>query len=300
MNKNTRNLLLGACAAGLVIASAVFLSPSTSNPAPVGGIVSLAPSVTEILFGLGAGDRITGATPYCNYPPEARDIPRVGDLGSPNLELLLSMQPELVIAAEFEHKNHPDILRRAGIEVLIVPISNMDDVFNAIDVLGEIVHKTSEARELRRQLEDQLQQARNLYQHVPPENRPRVYIEVAPRPIMTIGRRSFVHDIIELAGGVNVAGDIDSSYPVVSPEMVVQWNPDVMLVGSMTPQSDASALSGRIGWSGIKALRTGRVINDLSPDLYLRPGPRLATGVLELARRLYPPQYPGDGEPSHD
>ena len=113
---------------------------------------------------------------------------------------------------------------------------------------------------------------------------------------MTVGKKSFVNDIIERAGGINVAGELDSPYPVVSPELVVQWDPDVMLVGSMTPQSDASALSGRIGWSGIKALRSGRGINDLSPDLYLRPGPRLATGVLELAKRLHVPQ--DDGEPA--
>lgn len=284
--KQSRMLLLVLLS--LAAFAGVILLKGRKQPRAVGGIVSLAPSITEILFELGAGDQITGATDYCDYPAEAKAIPRVGSLGSPNIELLLAMQPRLVLAANFEHKNHPEILRASGIEVIELRIETIEDVFAAVDRLGQITGAGGRATEMNRKLQACLDEAKSLYEGTPLERRPTVYIEIASKPIMTVGRRSFVHDIIELAGGVNVAGGLDALYPVVNPETVVQWNPQVMLVGSMTQQSSED-LGRRIGWGGIDALRNGRVINDLSPDLYLRPGPRLATGVLELARRLYPP-----------
>jgi iron complex transport system substrate-binding protein len=253
-------------------------------------IVSLAPSVTEMLFGLGLGDRIVGATDYCNFPPEAKKIPRVGGLGTPNIEKLLSLAPDLVVATDLERKDLAEALRRDGIQVLMLKIGNFAELFDAERKLGDAVGKPEQAARQVRDMEARLDAAAKLYAGVPRDRLPRVFIEVWSDPLITAGGASFLDDVVARAGGVNVAHDLKQEYPTINPERVVAWDPDVILLGYMTEAKDAAGeIAGRIGWGGIKAVRERRVIADISPDLLLRPGPRLVAGVEQLAERLHPP-----------
>jgi len=275
----------------LVLSARVAQAEGEPARKPPQRIVSLAPSVTEMLFGLGLGDRIVGATDYCDYPPEAKKIPRVGGLGRPNLERLLSMAPDMVIATDLERKDLPDALRRAGIEVLLLKIGNFAELFDAERKMGEAVGEPERAARQVREMQAQLDAAAKLYAGVPRDRLPRVFIEVWSDPLITAGGASFLDDVVARAGGVNVAHDLERDYPTINPERVVEWNPDVILLCYMTEAKDAAAqVAGRIGWSGIKAVRERRVIADISPDSLLRPGPRLVAGVERLAERLHPPQ----------
>jgi iron complex transport system substrate-binding protein len=254
-------------------------------------IVSLAPSVTEMLFGLGVGDRIVGATDHCDFPPEAKKIPRVGGLGQPNIEKLLSLAPDIVILTDLERKDLAEALRRAGIQVLELKIGNFAELFDAERKIGDAVGEPERAARQVREMQAQLDRAARRYAGVPRDRLPRVFIEVWADPLITAGGTSFLDDVVARAGGVNVAHDLDRDYPTINPEKVVEWNPDVILLCYMTEAKSATTqIAGRIGWGGIKAVRDGQVIADISPDELLRPGPRLVGGVEQLAERLHPLQ----------
>ena len=258
---------------------------------PAQRIVSLAPSVTEMLFGLGLGDRIVGATDHCDFPPEAKKIPRVGGLGQPNVERLLSVAPDIVIATDFERKDLAEALRRDGIQVLELKIGNFAELFDAERKIGDALGEPQQAARQVHEMQTRLDQAARLYAGVPRDRLPRVFIEVWFDPLITAGGRSFLDDVIARAGGVNVAHDLQRDYPTINPEKVVEWNPDVILLCYMTEAKGAAAqVAGRIGWDGIKAVRERRIIADISPDALLQPSPRLVEGVRLLAERLHPPQ----------
>ena len=252
-------------------------------------IVSLAPSVTEMIFSLGLGEQLIGATDCCDFPPAARGIPRVGGLGAPNLEKLLSLHPDLVIATDFQKKEYLDALQGAGIEVMMIQARTIQDVFDSFRRIAGRTGKADAAEGLVRDMERRLRDAAERYRDVPPSRRVRVYVEVGNNPIYTAGGSSFVDDVIARAGGVNVAHDLTQEYPKVSAEKVIAWNPDVIVLGRMVELGGGrSELAGRIGWDGIAAVRNNRVIDDFPPDLLLRPGPRLIDGVVELSKRFYP------------
>ncbi|MGA2067455.1 MAG: cobalamin-binding protein [Thermoguttaceae bacterium] len=254
-------------------------------------VVSLAPSVTEILFALALGGSLVGATDHCDYPPEAVGIDRVGGFGAPNVEKLLALSPDLVIAAGFERAEVADVLRRAGIRVLDVRIRDFEELFVAIRQIGEAVDRSQQAEGVVRRMRAELEAATAQNGSTPRGQRPRVFVEIGDHPLMTAGGTSFLDDLIARAGGVNVAHEISEAYPSVSPEKVIEWNPDVILVTRMGRPGDATVqMSRRIGWADISAVKNGRVIDDIHPDLLFRPGPRLIGGVKALAVRLHKPE----------
>ncbi|MGO8705345.1 MAG: ABC transporter substrate-binding protein [Candidatus Brocadiia bacterium] len=281
-----------AAAAALFLSLGARAAPAAGEPArkPPQRIVSLAPSVAEMLFALGLGDRIVGATDHCDFPPEAKKIPRVGGLGRPNVEKLLSLAPDIVIATDLERKDLAEALRREGIQVLELKIGNFAELFDAERKIGDAVGEPQKAARQVREMQAELDAAAELSAGIPRDRLPKVFIEVWSDPLITAGGRSFLDDVVARAGGVNVAHDLSQDYPTINPERVVRWDPDVILLCYMTETKDAAAqVAGRIGWGGIKAVREGRIIADISPDVLLRPGPRLVAGVLQLAERLHPP-----------
>ena len=287
--KPFRNTLTAVCvvAAGLMLLGCSRKASHGSSADAKLRIVSLAPSVTEILFALDMGYAVVGATDYCVYPPEAKCIERVGGFGTPNLEKLLAVSPSLVIAAGFEREEVAQSLRGSGIKVLEVRIHNFDELFEAIREIGQAIDVPQAAeRMVTRMLED-LDAIAVRVHSVPPSHRPKVFVEIGDHPLMTAGAASFLDDLIARAGGVNLAHAIPQAYPQINPEQVVAWDPDVILVAQMQrPQEALARLGQRIGWSNISAIKHGRVISDIDPDVLLRPGPRLIDGIKVLADRL--------------
>ena len=251
-------------------------------------IVSLAPSVTEMVFALGAGGELVGATEYCDYPPEAKGIERVGGLGTPNMEKLLSLLPDVVIATQFQRSDDAQALRQAGVQVLELKINNFEEMFQATQQIGRAIGRSQRAEQVVAALRADLEAAGPPSGDRPRESRPKVFVEIWNHPLRTEGRESFLTDMIWRAGGVNVAGDLSDAYPLISPEKVIEWDPDVIILSYMGRQSEhAAEVAGRIGWSEISAVKTGRIITDIPADFLLRPGPRLIEGVKILSRRLH-------------
>lgn len=274
-----------AIAIGAMLAGRAWAAPAAEEKLR---IVSLSPSATEILFALGVGDCVVGATTYCNYPAAAKRIERVGGFGTPNVEKVLSLKPQLVVAAGFERRDTVKVFEDSGLHVVDVQAKNFEELFAAILRTGRAAYRSPQAEELVAKMRAELATLAREREAAPLRRAPRVFVEIWDSPLMTAGRNSFLDDVIARAGGVNVAHDLAQPHPRVNAEKVIEWDPEVILMAHMArPRESTAGYAGRIGWDGISAVKQGRIIRDIPTDLLLRPGPRLIDGVKALAARLH-------------
>jgi iron complex transport system substrate-binding protein len=266
-------------AAGCAAAPQAPPSPSVSGVPQ--RIVSLAPSVTEILFALGAGPRVAACTRNCNYPPEVASLPRVGDMAI-DYERLLSIKPDLIIAESITREEDIRRLRELGMTVLRVKSDNLDTYRETLRIIGDATATRPAADKAVRELDQALRQMAARIASVPSERRPRVFLEIQDRPIISVGHDAFVSELVTLAGGRNIFADL-SGYPKVDPEWVVQRNPEVVVLTVSQPAD----FGKRAGFGGLAAVRDSRVYS-INPDLVVRPTPRVLQGLRTLADWMQP------------
>jgi iron complex transport system substrate-binding protein len=250
-------------------------------------IVSLAPSVTEILFALGLGDRVAGVTNFCDYPPAARSKPRVGSYADPSLEALVALKPDLVVASADSTK--PQLvghLERLGVPVYVVYPQSFREVAATIRNLGRVAGAPKAGEDLATSMEDT---ARRVGAAVAGRPKPRVLLCVMVRPLVVAGPGTFVDDLLRLAGGVNVVPPGPSRYPTWGPEALLAQDPDVIVA---TPHpGDPEPRRAFDRWPELRAVRTKRVAT-VEANWIQRPGPRLADGLRALAKALYRVEVP--------
>lgn len=250
-------------------------------------IVSVSPSVTEMLFVLGMQDSIVGVSDRCDYPPEAKKIEKVGGFGVPNIEKILALKPTLLIATEKIPSDAAEVLYEFDIKLIELQMRSFDEMFESLSEIGRAIGKSEQAEEFVASMKAELDVVAGGFKDIDRDKLPRVFVEIWYNPLTTAGKTSFVNNVITASGGVNVAGNLGQSYPSVNSEKVIEWDPEIIVLCYMESGGQAVArLSGRIGWSGVRAVREGRIINDIDPDILLRPGPRLIDGVKELAERF--------------
>lgn len=249
-------------------------------------IISLAPSLTEILYALGLGDRVAGVTRFSTYPPKAASRPRVGSYNNLNVEKIISLSPDLVIGTV--DGNNPivvTLLEQAGIEVFIVNPRNVRQVIETVATLGRICGIPEKAEETARKM---LERVQRVLGKTRGEKRPLVFLQINIKPIMTVNRQTFHHDLIDLAGGINIAGDEPITYPRISLEAVIQKRPEVILISSMERGGKfEKARNDWLKWTTIPAVKNGRV-HLIDSDLIDRPSPRIIKGLEEMARFFHP------------
>lgn len=250
---------------------------------PVDKIISLVPSSTEILFALGVGEKIVGATVFCNYPAEAAAITRVGDFDGPNLELILSLEPDLVFAASL-HKDTVEALEGEGIAVLALDPQNIEEIYGSIKLTAKAVGAEKAGEELVADMKSRLAAVKAKVAGIEKEKQPLVFYEVWYPEIMVAGAGTFIDEIITLAGGRNMAWDIPR-WGVIQEEEVLARNPDIIIHGY--PGDDLSAFSAREGWQVITAVSEGRFYF-VDPDITSRTGPRIAEAVELFAEIIHP------------
>lgn len=264
------------------------LEPFNSRVAPAHyrRIVSLAPSITEILFSLGLGERVVGVTQHCDFPPEALAKPRVGSYVDLNLEKILSLKPDLIIAtADGNERKAVERLDRFRVPVYITNPRNLEEVFQTILAIGRITRREAPAARLARTLRQRADRVVRITAGLP---RPRVFLQINEQPLMTVGRDTFHDNLIRLAGGINVSGAEAINYPQYSLEQVLRHGPEVILITSMAREANAEKKKDRWkGWPHIPAVQQGRIYL-LNTDLLDRPSPRLVDGLESLARAIHP------------
>lgn len=260
------------------------------SPSPPWRLVSLAPSITEILYFLELGDRVMGVTAYCNYPPEVNGKPRIGTYWEFNLEAILALKPDLVLAMahQGEGEGSLDGLRHWKIPYYLGRADTLPELFRLIE---DIARLTGQEEVYRRKLPPLEARARRVEARVRGLERPRVLLEIDEEPLITVGRPSIQGDLIQRAGGTNIAGNIDQRYPVFNLEEVLKAQPEVIL---FTGMAGSAALPRRMNfwrrWTMLPAVKAGRLLW-VDPDLVDRPGPRLVDGLELLADFFHPQEY---------
>ncbi|MBT9175720.1 MAG: Vitamin B12-binding protein [Firmicutes bacterium] len=247
-------------------------------------IVSLAPSNTEMLFALGIEGKIVGVTTNCDYPAQAATKEKVGSFGTPSVEKIVSLRPDLVLAASL-HKTVGEQLAALGIPVIVLNAESIQGVLDNAELLGRVTGAVRGAAQLKRQISADLNAVDERVQALANEQRPLVYYEVWSNPIMTAGPNTFLHELITRAGGINLGATATTNWPTLSLEELLSRQPQVMFYGHAT--ETVEQIKARPDWGSIPALREGRVYL-VDENLILRPGPRIGQALRLLASQLHP------------
>ena len=257
-------------------------------------IVALAPSVAEMVFILGRGDRLVAATQYSNHPPEARELPRVGSYARLDVERVAAFRPDLCLAIKDGNPRHQiDRIRSFGVPIYAVNPRSLEGIMEALQGLGRVLHAEAEAASIVGEMRRRIAAVRRRVARA--GHRPRVFFQIDASPIVSAGTDTFIHELIETAGGINLT-DGPVPYPRLSWEEVLSLAPEVAIVTSMAGGLSEEALLARWRrWPQIPAVSTGRV-HVVDADLFDRPTPRLLDGLDALARRIHPELYPGEEE----
>ena len=252
-------------------------------------IVSLAPSLTETVFALGLGSRLSGDTNYCDYPPEALTRTHVGGPINPDLEQIVSLHPDVVLATRSLNRQETvDALDRLGIPVYTTDPRTVEDVVASTRRLGAVLGAKSQGDAVAAQMERRLADlARRL------AGRPvrRVFFVVWLDPIISTGPHTFIADALRHAGAISVV-NAPQDWPQIGVEEVLRQNPDYLVFAGThpdDPQATINALKARPGWSSLAAVREGHFA--IVSDALDRPAPRIVDAIDELARQLHPDAF---------
>jgi iron complex transport system substrate-binding protein len=293
-------MTLWACTpkAGTSGAPSPEVPPAIERPGPVDAlgrtftfrgqaerIVSLSPSVTEILFAIGAGDRVVGVTEFCTYPPEAAGRTKVGGFSGATIsvERIAALEPDLVFLSADMHGRILALLEQLGIPSFAVEPRSFEEVYAAIALIGGLTGNPSGAEDVIASMKEKiaLAEKRRLG-----KEKPRVFWEVWDEPLLTAGGPTFIGEAISLGGGINIFGDLNEQWPEVSAEQVLLRRPQwILAADDHGIILDPGALARRSGWGTLPAVRSG--YQGLIPaDMINRYGPRLADAVLAIAEIL--------------
>ncbi|HEV2909180.1 MAG TPA: helical backbone metal receptor [Candidatus Eremiobacteraceae bacterium] len=260
---------LAACAHGRVNSTATEM-PTSNGPR----LISLAPSLTEIAFAIGCGGSLVADTTFDDYPPAAKSLPHVADLAHADLERIARLRPNIVVAVHDQEHEGGSIQARLGIPVTYLPNRNLDDLYADIAGVAQACERAPQGEALTAQIKQRLKrvEARPLTT----AHRPRVLFLLG-LPGFTAGKSSFINDLIVLAGGENIAGQVDQPYPDLSAEAILQADPDIIIVSKDTPFGPD--VRAREPWRSLRAVQRGRVVRPPDDSIVERNGPRVVDGL---------------------
>ena len=256
-------------------------------PTKIDRIVSLAPNLTEIVYAVGAGDRLVGRTSYCDYPPPAKAVTEVGDTLHPSIERIIALKPQVVLVSTASQlENFTRQLDEQKIAVYVTNPQSLDDVFSSMQKLGDLFgnhDKTVfEVESLR-------------YRAIEVESKSltvkpiRVFFQVSDQPLYTIGREAYLTDLIKRAGGVSVTAEVPTAFPRFSDEAALASKPEAIILPTGGSMGNANSTVAPALKTSPAALN--KRVYKINDDLLSRPGPRLVDGLEQLARALHPEAF---------
>ena len=252
-------------------------------------IVSLAPSVTETLFALGVGSRLVGVTTYCDYPAEARKLPKIGGFMSPSLELIVAKRPDLVIGVS----SATDLVKaremeRLGLKVTLISLASVSDILSSIKKIARLLGSPQAGEKLVSRITLRFDEVKK---RVAPAPRRSTLLVVGLRPLVAVGGKNFIDELITLAGGENIAGNAAQPWLNLPDEYVVAKAPQVIIEAGMGSDRIESAKH----WADLKSIPAvkERRVYAYPSDKILRPGPRIGEGLEEIARLVHPECFTG-------
>lgn len=277
-----RWLLILGTAACLSANADIQVNDDTGNQVtlaePAQRIISLAPHITELLFAAGAGDAVIGAVSYSDYPPAARQIPRVGDYESPNLETIMGLRPDLIVAWQAGNSTaRVEQLRALGLTVFVSQPRYLDDIATSIERLGRLAGTTPVAYPQARKFRQELTRLQRRYAQRPAVT---LFYETWNQPLMTVNGEHVISDVIRLCGGRNVFADLPGLSLTIGVESVLNADPQAIVASGMGEERP-QWLDAWHDWPQLRAVRDGYLFF-IPPDLLQRHSPRILQGAQRL------------------
>ncbi len=259
-------------------------------PAPAQRVVSMAPSNTEILYAIGAGSQVVGRDEFSDFPTEVQALPSIGGgFGDFNLEAIVDLEPDLVLAAEINTAEQVKSIEDLGLNVfLLANPTTIAEMYTNLTTVGQLVGRADEAASLISSLESRVADVESRLAGAP--DRPKVFYELDgsdPAAPWTAGAETFINTLIEQAGGENIAASVDSGYFQLSIEDLLVKDPDIILLGDAAFGVTPEAVASRAGWDALGAVETTAIF-PFDDNLASRPGPRLVDGLEQLAMLFHP------------
>lgn len=241
--------------------------------------VSLAPNLTEITFTVGAGDKLVGVTDFCNFPEEAKNIQRIGDTLKPNIENILALKPQVVLVSTASQlETFTKTLEEQGITVFVTSPNSLDDIYRSVEKIGEIFGNKEKANEVVGELKKRVE---NIEERAKSTNHPKVFVQI-DKSLYTIGKDSYITDLITKAGGISVTKDLDTPYPKLSKETALALNPDIIILSESPSNDEPNEV-----FKNSSAIKNGKVFK-INADILSRPSPRVVDGLEEIAKAIHP------------
>jgi iron complex transport system substrate-binding protein len=248
-------------------------------PAKVERIISLAPNLTETIFAVGAGEKLVGVTEYCNFPEDAKKVQKVGDTLKPNIEIIIALKPQIVfVSTASQLETFTKTLEQQGISVFITNPNSLDSIYQSIEKIGEIVGTKEKANEVVSSLKKRVAEVEEITKNY---DKPKVFVQL-DKALYTIGKDSFMTDLIAKAGGESATKDLATAYPKLSKETALALNPDIIILSESPDNNEPNEV-----FKNSAAVRNGKVFK-INADILSRPAPRIVDGLEQIAKGLHP------------
>ena len=260
-------------------------------PTKVTRVVSTAPSVTEMLFAAGGGDRLVGVTTFCNYPEQARSIAKIGDTMNPNMESIVALKPDVVfVSTASQLEAFTKTLEQNGIAVYVMDPINVSGVVRNLRELGTIFDTVEPTEKLAwsllaREVKIGLRQDRHETDAEFERRAVPVFVQISKEPLFTVGKTSFVNNLIHGAGGKLLTDNIETAYPRLSKETALALRPEVIILSASDDNREPNEV-----FKNSPAVKNGRVYS-IDADILSRPGPRLVDALEQIAKLLHPEKF---------
>jgi iron complex transport system substrate-binding protein len=256
-------------------------------PARPQRIITLAPNLTEIVYAVGAGDRLVGDTTFCDYPPAAKQIAKVGDTMQPNIERIIALKPDLVLVSTASQlETFTKQLDERGIAVFVTDPHDLEAVFNSIKTIGDLLGQKEQAEKL---VSDLRTRAAAIEEAVKSRPVVTVFYQVSPSPLWTAGKKSWVTDLIRRAGGRSVTSDVEGEWLRYSDEAAMASHPDAIIMATSDSMNGEKMEVAQALQNSPAALN--KRVYGIKGDYLSRPGPRLVDGLEQMARVLHPEAF---------
>ncbi|ABY93212.1 ABC transporter substrate-binding protein [Thermoanaerobacter sp. X514] len=248
-------------------------------------IVSLAPSTTELIYALGAGNKVVGVTDFDNYPPEVKDVPKVGGFKGPNVEAITAQKPDIIFASTLSGKEQMESLEKMGIPVVMLEAKDIDQIYQSIKIIGQITGTEKKGEEIIKEMQDKIKEINDKVKNLPKVS---VFYLVSLDGNWTSGKGTFIDELINLAGGKNVAEDVNG-WAQYSVEELVKKNPDVIITSPHA--GDVKDIKNMAGYKDTNAVKNDKVFVISNDDIISRASNRIVLGLEEIAKFLHPEAF---------
>jgi iron complex transport system substrate-binding protein len=249
-------------------------------PERVERVVSLAPNLTENIFAVGAGSRLVGVTSFCNYPPEAEKIAKIGDTMNPNMETIIALKPQIVfVSTASQIETFTKTLEAQNITVFVTNPTSLNGVLANLRQLGDIFGTTERTTILLNELQERILAVDEKIKDKP---KVKTFVQISKEPLFTIGKDSFLTEIIERGGGISVTKDVATAYPKLSKETALALNPDTLILSESPDNLEPNDV-----FKNSNAVKNKKIFK-INADLLSRPSPRLVDALEQIAEALHP------------